>query len=65
MQQPNEATLVFDSNESSRARSPLWMVSQEPLLNDLVSYLDKIKEALQGNPSVSCHMQFSRSHIKL
>lgn len=65
MQQPNEATLVFDSSESSRARSPLWMVSQEPLLNDLVSYLDKIKEALQGNPQVSCHMQFSRSHIKL
>ena len=65
MPQTNESTLLFDSTESSRARSPLWMVSQEPLLNDLVSYLDKIKEALQGNPNVTCHMQFSRSHIRL
>jgi ppGpp synthetase/RelA/SpoT-type nucleotidyltranferase len=41
------------------------MVSQEPLLNDLVSYLDKIKDALQANPNLSCHMQFSRAHIRL
>jgi ppGpp synthetase/RelA/SpoT-type nucleotidyltranferase len=65
MPQTNESTLVFDSTDSSRARSPLWMVSQEPLLNDLVSYLDKIKEGLQGNPNVKCHMRFSRGHIKL
>lgn len=59
-----ETSLAFDVTEASRTRSPLWMVSQEPLLNDLVSYLDKIKEALQSNPNLSCHMQFSRSHIR-
>jgi ppGpp synthetase/RelA/SpoT-type nucleotidyltranferase len=40
------------------------MVSQEPLLNDLVSYLGAIKEALQSNPDISCEMTFSRSHLK-
>jgi hypothetical protein len=65
MSLPSDSTLAFDSTEASRARSPLWMVSQEPLLNDLVSYLDRIKDALQANPNLSCHMQFSRAHIRL
>lgn len=45
-------------------RSPLWMVSQEPLLNDLVSYLGTIKDALQNNPQATCDMKFSRSHLR-
>ena len=65
MTPPSETTLAIDSTEASRARSPLWMVSQEPLLNDLVSYLDKIKEALQAHPEARCQMQFSRAHIRL
>lgn len=41
------------------------MVSQEPLLNDLVSYLGKIKDALQEHPDAGCRMQFSRAHLRL
>lgn len=40
------------------------MVSQEPLLNDLVSYLGTIKDALQHNPQATCSMKFSRSHLR-
>jgi hypothetical protein len=40
------------------------MVSQEPLLNDLVSYLGSLKEALQSNPQASCNMKFSRRHLR-
>jgi ppGpp synthetase/RelA/SpoT-type nucleotidyltranferase len=40
------------------------MVSQEPLLNDLVSYLGTIKDALQSNPHATCNMKFSRSHLR-
>jgi ppGpp synthetase/RelA/SpoT-type nucleotidyltranferase len=40
------------------------MVSQEPLLNDLVSYLGTIKDALQNNPQATCDMKFSRSHLR-
>lgn len=60
-----ETTVVFDPTESSRTSSPLWMVSQEPLLNDLVSYLGKIKDALQAQPEAACEMRFSRSHLRL
>lgn len=65
MNSSSEATVVFDPSESSRTRSPLWMVSQEPLLNDLVLYLGKLKDALQAQPDVECHMQFSRGHLRL
>lgn len=40
------------------------MVSQEPLLNDLVSYLGTIKDALHDNPQAMCSMKFSRSHLR-
>lgn len=40
------------------------MVSQEPLLNDLVSYLGTIREALQLNPHATCQMKFSRQHLR-
>jgi hypothetical protein len=39
------------------------MVSQEPLLNDLVSYLGAIKDALQSKPNAVCTMKFSRTHL--
>jgi hypothetical protein len=47
-----------------RQRSPLWMVSQEPLVNDLVAYLSKVREDLEKNPDVSHHMTFSRSQLR-
>lgn len=64
MNSASDSTIVIDPSEESRARSPLWMVSQEPLLNDLVSYLGALKEALQSNPHATCDMKFSRSHLR-
>jgi len=64
MDSSSDSTIVIDRSEESRARSPLWMVSQEPLLNDLVSYLGTLKEALHSNPHATCDMKFSRSHLR-
>lgn len=64
MDAASESTILIDRSEHARARSPLWMVSQEPLLNDLVSYLGTLKEALQLNPHATCDMKFSRSHLQ-
>ena len=47
-----------------RQRSPLWMVSPEPLLNDLVAYLSKVREELERNPHRHCELAFSRAHLK-
>lgn len=64
MSSASDSTIVIDSSQEARERSPLWMVSQEPLLNDLVSYLGAIKDALQSNPHASCSMKFSRLHLR-
>lgn len=64
MGSPSDSTIVIDSSQEARERSPLWMVSQEPLLNDLVSYLGTIKDALQATPQASCTMKFSRRHLR-
>jgi hypothetical protein len=63
MSSPTDSTITIESSEEARSRSPLWMVSQEPLLNDLVSYLGTIKDALQSKPNVVCKMKFSRAHL--
>jgi ppGpp synthetase/RelA/SpoT-type nucleotidyltranferase len=47
-----------------RQRSPLWMVSQEPLLNDLVAHLSKVREELERDPQRNCELAFSRAHLK-
>jgi ppGpp synthetase/RelA/SpoT-type nucleotidyltranferase len=47
-----------------RQRSPLWMVSQEPLLNDLVAYLSKVREEIERDPNRHCELAFSRAHLK-
>jgi hypothetical protein len=60
----SESTIVIERSDEARTRSPLWMVSQEPLLNDLVSYLGSIKDALQANPGAECNMKFSRAHLR-
>ncbi len=49
---------------TSRQRSPLWMVSQEPLLNDLVGYLSHLREELEKEPSKRHEIVFSRDHLK-
>lgn len=62
----NDRALVLDTARDNVAanRSPLWMVSQEPLLNDLVAYLGTLKEALQLHPGATCDMKFSRRHLR-
>ena len=61
---------VAEANQTStldyevRQRSPLWMVSQEPLLNDLVAYLSKVREELEKEPARQHEMTFSRAQLK-
>lgn len=58
------STIVIEPSTVSSFRSPLWIATQEPLLNELVSYLETIKEMLQSNPGVTCELTFSISHIR-
>ncbi len=55
---------VPDALQEARSRSPLWMVSQEPLLNDLVVYLAGIRESLLKDPSRLEDLVFSRAHLR-
>lgn len=52
------------TEEQARQRSPLWMVSQEPLLNDLVAYLSHFKEEIERAPDCHHEMKFSRAQLK-
>lgn len=51
-------------SEQRRHRSPLWMVSQEPLLNDLVAYLSHLRDDLERDPSKHHEIVFSRAHLR-
>ncbi|GAB4433617.1 MAG: hypothetical protein Fur0044_31120 [Anaerolineae bacterium] len=44
--------------------SPLWMVTSEPILNDLFVRLQRLRVALMEHPSVHHKLQFSRSHLE-
>lgn len=57
-----EALVVSDS--PTQQRSPLWMVSQEPLLNDLVAYLSNVREDLERAPNKHHELTFSRAHLR-
>ena len=50
--------------DETRHRSPLWMVSQEPLLNDLVAHLSQIREELEREPDSPREIAFSRSRLR-
>lgn len=50
--------------QDARSRSPLWMVSQEPLLNDLVAYLAQVRERLMLAPTQTQEIVFSRAHLR-
>lgn len=64
MNSEQDTTIVIEPSSVKNSRSPLWIVSQEPLLNELVSYLAQVKEVLEANPSASCELTFSRAHIR-
>lgn len=64
MNSEQDTTIVIEPSSVRNSHSPLWIVSQEPLLNELVSYLAQVKEVLEANPSASCELTFSRAHIR-
>jgi ppGpp synthetase/RelA/SpoT-type nucleotidyltranferase len=46
------------------ARSPLWMVSRAPALNELVSYLEQARSVIVANPDGQHQLRFSKSKLK-
>lgn len=44
-------------------RSPLWLVTREPSLNQLVGYLTDMKAEIEAAPNGSHQLSFSRSHL--
>ena len=44
--------------------SPLWMVTNEPLLNQLVGYLSEMRTRIDDDPVGPHHLVFSRSHLE-
>jgi hypothetical protein len=64
MSHPLDELLVADPRLASHAQSPLWMVSQEPLLNELVLYLDMMRGEIQREPTKTHEMLFSRKHLR-
>lgn len=64
MSAPIKELLCDDPHAAEHVRSPLWMVSQEPALNDLVVYLDKARVGLQSGPQETREMRFSRRQLR-
>ena len=44
--------------------SPLWLVTQEPLLNELVVYLDAMRRRLAAAPGQTQQLEFSRANLE-
>jgi hypothetical protein len=45
-------------------RSPLWMVTREPLLTELIAYLDDQRKAISAAPDQAHALHFSGSHLE-
>ena len=43
--------------------SPLWLVSDEPQVNDLVVYLDQMRRAIEESPNAEHTISFSRASL--
>ena len=48
----------------SNLKSPLWMVTKEPLLNDLVMQLQNLKKELEKMPNIQREIDFSRNRLE-
>lgn len=55
-----EASLHWGAAESA---SPLWLVTREPLLNELVLYLDDMRRQMTAAPDALHTFEFSRSAL--
>jgi hypothetical protein len=63
-QQPDVLQSEFsDSEESFEYRSPLWMVTQHPRINELVKYLEEAKIQILANPGGKHELKFSLSRM--
>jgi hypothetical protein len=43
--------------------SPLWLLTDEPLVNELVGYLDTMRRRITADPRGAHTFSFSRSHL--
>lgn len=50
---------------STVSNSPLWMVTNEPRLNQLVTHLLQIKQELMREPPPELELQFSKSNLEM
>ena len=57
-QDPQEAWLHLPT------RSPLWMVTRQPLINEFVSNLANHREQIESNPGIAYNLVFSRSELE-
>ena len=64
MNAPLDDLVVADPEISSHVQSPLWMVSQEPILNELVLYLDLMRGEIQREPTKSHELRFSQKTLR-
>ena len=46
------------------AKSPLWMVTTEPVLNELATQLQELRHELMEDPSAERDLQFSRARLE-
>ena len=55
-------TNALSAREHATA-SPLWLVADEPLVNDLVVYLDQMRREIDAAPRTRHTFSFSRSKL--
>jgi hypothetical protein len=48
---------------SAHSSSPLWLVTNEPHVNELVSYLDAMRRRVEASPNETHRFEFSRSRL--
>jgi hypothetical protein len=48
---------------SAPSTSPLWLVTNEPCVNDLVSYLDRMRHRIEAAPGDTHVFEFSRAEL--
>ena len=49
----------------AHSTSPFWLVTNEPDVNELVSYLDAMRRRIEGSPDETHCFEFSRSRLSM
>ena len=57
------ATLNEHAVSSAHSSSPLWLVTNEPAVNELVSYLDTMRRRIEASPDKTHVFEFSRTRL--